>query len=343
MKSLHVSRPLSLTLLGLGLCACIVTFGVLQVGGSPRVTASAAPQSTALAPANGTPLPGANPSSPPVENPTNQNRARHPKLTSPLAELSDVAAQAKARGEKNVPSAPAGLPDDLKGLTTAGLMQIDSDGRVQVYVEVDKVDSGVIDALTAAGVAIQQVATDSHMVQGLVPAASLDAVAGLEAVKDVRLPDYGFVRTGSVTMQADAIVKADWVRQSFGVTGAGVRVGVISDGVRGLAAAQAAGELPDVDIQTCVPTPNFFQTNDPTQSPAGAEGTAMLEIVHDIAPAPRCCLATPAIPRINRACFSMRPRIALPPTLTWLSMISASITLGLTTALVTYQPTQQLT
>ena len=67
-----------------------------------------------------------------------------------------MAAQAKASGKKIVPSAPAGLPDDLKGLATAGLMQIDSDGRVQVYVELDSVDSDVIDALTAAGVAIQQ-------------------------------------------------------------------------------------------------------------------------------------------------------------------------------------------
>ena len=122
------------------------------------------------------------------------------------------------------------------------------------------------------------------MVQGLILAANLDAVAELEEVKDVRLPDYGFVHSGSVTARADAIVKADWVRQSFGATGAGVRVGVISNGVVGLAAAQAAGELPDVDIQTCLPPPNFFQDNDPTQSPAGAEGTAMLQIVQCIAP-----------------------------------------------------------
>ena len=159
MKSCQVSRPLSLTFLALGLCAFIVTFGVVRAGASPSVTASAAPQSTASAPADGTPLPGANPSAPPVESPTNQNLARHPKLTSPLAELSHVAAQAKASGKKIVPSAPAGLPDDLSGprhcRTDANRLQ----RRVQVYVDLDSVDSDVIDALTAAGVAIQHVAS----------------------------------------------------------------------------------------------------------------------------------------------------------------------------------------
>ena len=99
-----------------------------------------------------------------------------------------------------------------------------------------------------------------------------------------------------MTTQGDAIVRADWLRQSFGVTGPGCSVGVISNGVVGLADAQAAGELPDVDIQTCVPPPNFFQDNDPTQSPAGAEGTAMLEIVHDIAPGATLLFGYPGDP-----------------------------------------------
>jgi hypothetical protein len=199
-----------------------------------------------------------------------------------------VAAQAQARGEKIVPSAPAGLSDDLKGLTTAGLMQIDSDGRVQAYVEVDRVDLDVIDDLAAAGVTIQRVASDSLTVQGLVPVTNLDAVAGLDAVKQVRLPSYGFVQTGSVTTQGDAIVRAGLARQVFGVTGAGVRVGVISDGVAGLGDAQARGDLPpSVNIQTCNAIlhgnpPGPFGFGDPRA--AGAEGTALLEIVHDIAP-----------------------------------------------------------
>ncbi len=196
--------------------------------------------------------------------------------------------QARARRENVAPLTSVGLPDDLNDLARAGLMQIDSDDRVQVYVKVDKVDFDVIDALEGAGVAIQRVASDSLVVQGLIPVTSMDAVAGLPAVQEVRLPSYGFVQSGSVMTQGDAIVRADLVRQVFGVTGAGVRVGVISDGVYGLAAAQATGDLPpSVNIQTCNAIlhgnpPGSFGFGDPRA--AGAEGTAMLEIVHDIAP-----------------------------------------------------------
>ncbi len=59
---------------------------------------------------------------------------------------------------------------------------------------------------------------------------------------------------------------------TFGVTGAGVKVGVLSDGVSSLAASQALGDLPaDVTVL-------------PGQVGGGDEGTAMLEIIHDLAP-----------------------------------------------------------
>ena len=68
-------------------------------------------------------------------------------------------------------------------------------------------------------------------------------------------------------------------RNVYGVDGSGVRVGVISDGVQGIASSQGSGDLPSVNTTTC---------NEVAQSPsaagAGAEGTAMLEIVHDLAP-----------------------------------------------------------
>jgi hypothetical protein len=81
-----------------------------------------------------------------------------------------------------------------------------------------------------------------------------------------------------VTTEGDSILGADAVRSALAVDGTGVSVGVISDGVGGLAASQASGDLPTlVNTTTC----NVVGL-DPTLS--GAEGTAMLEIVHDLAP-----------------------------------------------------------
>jgi hypothetical protein len=63
---------------------------------------------------------------------------------------------------------------------------------------------------------------------------------------------------------------SDDARETFGVDGSGIKVGVISDGVDSLAASQLSGDLP-----------NMVQVGDPG---SGDEGTAILEIVYDIAP-----------------------------------------------------------
>ena len=202
---------------------------------------------------------------------------KHPKLSGALARLSDAVATAIVRGNAIGGDLTNSLPDDLKSLADAKLMRIDDAGRVQAYVRVAGADAGVLEALGAAGASVERVSDDSSVIQAWIPAAALDAVAALPPVKLVRLPDYGFVQAGSVMTEGDAIIRADLARSSFGLTGAGVRVGVVSDGVGGIASAQASGDLSSVNTTTC-----NVGGGDPTAS--GAEGTAMLEIVHDIAP-----------------------------------------------------------
>jgi hypothetical protein len=75
-----------------------------------------------------------------------------------------------------------------------------------------------------------------------------------------------------VTTQGDSILKANLARVDHGIDGTGVRVGVISGGDAGLSTSQASGDLPAVN-QSCDSVSN-----------SNAEGTAMMEIVHDIAP-----------------------------------------------------------
>lgn len=84
---------------------------------------------------------------------------------------------------------------------------------------------------------------------------------------------------GSVTSQGDTTHRAAEARAFFSVTGSGVKIGVISDGVEGLAAARASGDLPAVTVL-------------PGQAGSGAEGTAMLEIIHDLAPGAQLFFAT---------------------------------------------------
>jgi hypothetical protein len=67
--------------------------------------------------------------------------------------------------------------------------------------------------------------------------------------------------------------------QALGIAGAGVKVGVLSSGVDSLATEQAAGALPAVTVLS-------------GQQGFGDEGTAMLEIVHTLAPAAQLYFAT---------------------------------------------------
>ncbi|MGI4788283.1 MAG: S8 family serine peptidase [Janthinobacterium lividum] len=81
--------------------------------------------------------------------------------------------------------------------------------------------------------------------------------------------------------EGDLAQRAALARSTFHVTGAGIRIGVLSDSVDGLASEQRRGSLGPVTVL-------------PSQSgvPGTGEGTAMLEIVHRIAPNAQLYFAT---------------------------------------------------
>ena len=85
---------------------------------------------------------------------------------------------------------------------------------------------------------------------------------------------------GSVTSEADVTHKAALARTTFGINGAGVKIGVLSDGVDGMATSQASGDLPAV------------VTILPGQAGTGSEGRAMLELIYDLAPGAQLYYAT---------------------------------------------------
>ena len=102
------------------------------------------------------------------------------------------------------------------------------------------------------------------------PADKIDDAARIPGVIATQLPDYPV--TNAVTSAGDGILKADKVRSQFlgqGIDGTGIKIGVISDGVNHR--ANVVADLPSVTV-------------DPSHAGNGDEGTAMLEIVHDLAP-----------------------------------------------------------
>lgn len=90
----------------------------------------------------------------------------------------------------------------------------------------------------------------------------------------------GIALGGSKISEGDVTHRAAAARTTFGANGAGVRIGVIADGVVSLAGSQAAGDLPANVIVL------------PGLTGSGDEGTAMLEIINDLAPGARLYFAT---------------------------------------------------
>jgi len=84
---------------------------------------------------------------------------------------------------------------------------------------------------------------------------------------------------GSVTAESDTTHRAAIARMVAGVDGTGLKIGVMSNGVDSLAARQASGDLGTVTILS-------------GQAGVGDEGTAMLELIHDIAPGAQLYYAT---------------------------------------------------
>jgi hypothetical protein len=202
-----------------------------------------------------------------------------PKLSSHLDFLFRIDILGRAAGRPVTAATVPTLPANLRALITAGAMRLNAAGEVQVFVRTSEDPAVLVPALQALGFVTERVAADQRIVQGWAPVFAIEAISKLDGVTFVDLPRYPQRSAGSVTTQGDAILNADDVRAALGADGSGVRVGVISDGLEGLAAAQATGDLPAVNSTTCNVVPQS-----PTAPGAGAEGTAMLEIVHDIAP-----------------------------------------------------------
>jgi len=281
----------------------------------------------------------------PQEAPALQARPyKHPKLSTPLAELARALPQQRGlipEGQRIAP--PTGfslttLPKSARDAVRARMMRINNDAEVQVYVELSEVTDENLNALRALGVTVEivgepkpdktkhEVLTYVPTVQGLLPVSMIDQVAALPFVRFIRLPDYGFTNTGSVDTQGDSILMADEVRSQFDLDGTGVKVGVISDGIGGIFAAGCTtcgptiatpspitlGDLPDATgtrdangiltsvsggiIAQSFPSSSPNLEPPPTEETSGvaSEGTAMLEIVHDLAPGAQLYFANAA-------------------------------------------------
>jgi subtilisin-like proprotein convertase family protein len=174
---------------------------------------------------------------------------------------------------------------------------------VEVDIQVRDAKADLVPRLRALGANVRYVSPNSGAIRAAVASGAIRAIAGWGEVervdpaalaKTMRMggkattkEERGAAASANARRAAAAVVSegvaahgVDTVLQRDKVTGIGVKVCVLSDGVDSLAASQASGELPpDVDVL-------------PGEEGDGDEGTAMLEIVHDMAPGAKLGFAT---------------------------------------------------
>ncbi|MGI9335410.1 MAG: hypothetical protein ACR2RL_19865 [Gammaproteobacteria bacterium] len=162
-------------------------------------------------------------------------------------------------------------------------VRVNAAGSVHVYIYTSRLGEAALGRLRALAADIEAVDEKNAVVQAWVPFDRLDEIAELPLVTRIAPPSYRFTRAGSVTTEGDVILRADSVR-GLGVDGSGVRVGIISNGFAGRATAQATGDLPAgvTGFGSCTPAPANLAAC--RGADACNEGTAIAEIIHDIAP-----------------------------------------------------------
>ena len=169
-------------------------------------------------------------------------------------------------------------------LITSGLPQFrlseNMDSGPDVLIDLNaSVSEYLLERIEVLGGIVTSCHPQYNAIRARVPLDQLEILAAEGSVFTIRPADRAITNKLN-TSQGDVSHRANQARTTFTVDGAGVKIGVLSDGSDSLAARQATGDLPsDVSVL-------------PGQHGSGSEGTAMLEIVHDLAPGADLFFAT---------------------------------------------------
>ena len=155
--------------------------------------------------------------------------------------------------------------------------------KVQVYVSVDSIDASALSSLQTAGLTIEVSDDELNKIQGWIDVDAITNLESLNHVKKITVPSYARPYSGTVTTQGDALLRANGLRL-LGATGQGVRVGIISDGANDWRSPAATGDLPAQITTFGNCTPRSADPQNCRSRLTCNEGTAMAEIIHDIAP-----------------------------------------------------------
>lgn len=187
------------------------------------------------------------------------------KMESQLVHLSKI-----SLGETYAPGSPNHRLDILR----------EADGRVKVDINAN-VTPALLSFIEQIGGTVLTSVPEYHSVRVLATTNNLETLAAFAEVQTIKRAARCRTLTGSIDSEGDTTHQAIQARSLFGTTGAGVNVGVLSDSTDGLSASATSGDLGPVTV-----------LSGQSGIPGTGEGTAMLEIIHDLAPGASLFFAT---------------------------------------------------
>jgi len=210
-----------------------------------------------------------------VRGATARSARRPPRevLREPLWQLASTRRSASERRQLL-----AGLVTDAQTADPAVAVSIELDGPAA---------APVLDALAAAGAHVANVGGGS--IEAYVAPDRLATLAGLDAVRAIR-PIRRHAATGYVSPAVALHGSGAW--QAAGLTGAGVKVGIIDGGFAGIA-ARLGTELPATVHAHCYTSVGSFTTNVEGCANDETHGTAVAEAIFDMAPGVDLYVADP--------------------------------------------------
>ena len=182
-----------------------------------------------------------------------------------------------------------------------------TDEMAMVDIQAD-VTPAVLARIRALGGTIINSVGQYRAIRANLPTAAVEQLAALEAVQSIRPADVAVApgraqglrsnirsdvaATRAVdTSEGDVAHQANVARQTYSVDGTGIGIGVISDGVDTLAGQQETGDVP-ARVTVLPGQAGGSISYACGGSSKGTEGTAMREIVHDLAPGGELLFAT---------------------------------------------------
>jgi hypothetical protein len=151
------------------------------------------------------------------------------------------------------------------------IVQIEDNGKVHTDIYLKTVDENSIGWLKSLDVEIEYVDKNFNRITCKAIFSILEDIAKNDNVTGIYSVSKPIVQTGTYTSAGDGILNASTARSTFNTTGSNIKVGVISDGVTNYQNVINSGDLPST-----------FQVINNRMG--GNEGTAMSEIIYDLAP-----------------------------------------------------------